>query len=102
MIDGGGSDCIEEGLQNGWQEVKIRGSMKEKGGKFFLVCNFLVVTVFKLPGLLLMNYVVPMTQQNSCLDQCKDKYEGLMLKYDEEMKGLSCKTKGHIRIEEHP
>ncbi len=30
-MDGGGSDCIEKGLQNGRKKVSIRGSMKEKG-----------------------------------------------------------------------
>jgi hypothetical protein len=29
-MDGGGSVCIEEGLQNGQRKVSIRGSMKEK------------------------------------------------------------------------
>jgi hypothetical protein len=48
MMDGGGSDCIEEGLGNGLMEVRRRGSMKEKGGMFFLVWNFLVVAFFKL------------------------------------------------------
>jgi hypothetical protein len=41
-MDGGGSDCIEKGLRNGQWEVSIRGSMKERGGMFFLVYNFLV------------------------------------------------------------
>ncbi len=31
-MDGGGSDCIEEGLWNGRKKVSIRGNMKEKGG----------------------------------------------------------------------
>jgi len=48
MMDGGESDCIEEGLGNGLMEVRKRGSMKEKGGMFFLVWNFLVVAFFKL------------------------------------------------------
>jgi len=39
-MDGERSDCIEEGLQNGWWEVRIKGSVKEKGGRFFLVCKF--------------------------------------------------------------
>ncbi len=39
-MDGGGSDCIEKGLQNGWSKVNIRGSMEERGEKFFLVCKF--------------------------------------------------------------
>ncbi len=43
MMDGGGSDCIEEGLWNGRWEVNMRGNMKEKGDKLFLVCNFRVV-----------------------------------------------------------
>jgi hypothetical protein len=50
VMDGGGRDCIEEGLQNGRCKVKIRGNMKEKGGRFFLMCNFLVVAIFKLLG----------------------------------------------------
>jgi hypothetical protein len=33
-MDGEGSDCIEEGLQNGRRKVSIRGSMKEKGAGF--------------------------------------------------------------------
>jgi hypothetical protein len=41
-MDGGGSDYIEKGLRNGQWEVSIRGSMKERGGMFFLVYNFLV------------------------------------------------------------
>ncbi len=61
MMDGGGSDYIEKGLWNGRQEVRIRGNMKEKGQRFFLVCNFLVVVVFKLLGQLLMNSDEPMT-----------------------------------------
>ncbi len=36
--------------QNGWWEVRIKGSMKERGGMFFLVCNFLVVVIFRLLG----------------------------------------------------
>ncbi len=35
-MDGGGSDCIEEGLRNGWKKVSIRGSMKEKVVSSFL------------------------------------------------------------------
>jgi hypothetical protein len=50
VMDGEGSNCIEEGLRNGRRNVSIRGSMKEKGNKFFLVCNFLIVAVFKLLG----------------------------------------------------
>jgi hypothetical protein len=46
-MDGGGSNWIEEGLQNGRWEVNIRGNMKERGGKFFLICNFLVVCNFQ-------------------------------------------------------
>jgi hypothetical protein len=29
-MDGGGSDCIKEGLQNGRRKVNIKGSMKVK------------------------------------------------------------------------
>jgi hypothetical protein len=36
-MDGGGSNCIEEGLRNRQWEVSIRGSMKERGSMFFLV-----------------------------------------------------------------
>ncbi len=46
-MDGGGSNCIEKGLWNGWYEVRIKGNMKEKGGKFFLVCSFFVVVIFQ-------------------------------------------------------
>ncbi len=36
VMDGGGSDYIEEGLRNGWRKVNIRSNMKEKGmGGFF-------------------------------------------------------------------
>jgi hypothetical protein len=45
VMDGGGSDYIEEGLRNGRRKVSIRGSMKEKEGGFFLVCNFFLVFV---------------------------------------------------------
>jgi hypothetical protein len=44
-MDGGGNDCIEEGLRNGWRKVNIRGSMKEKArgsfwyAIFFGICN---------------------------------------------------------------
>jgi hypothetical protein len=34
-MDGGGSYCIEEVLQNGHRKVSIRGNMKEKGNMFF-------------------------------------------------------------------
>ncbi len=47
-MDGGGSDCIEKGLRNRRRKVSIRGSMKEKGGRFFLVCNFLIVVALRL------------------------------------------------------
>jgi hypothetical protein len=49
-MDGGRSDCNEEGLKNGRRKVSIRGIMKKKGNKFFLVCNFLIVVVFILLG----------------------------------------------------
>jgi len=49
-MDGGRSNCIEEGLWNGWREVSVKGSMKERSNMFFLVCNFLIVAVFKLLG----------------------------------------------------
>jgi hypothetical protein len=42
-MDGGGSNCIEEGLRNGRYEVKIKGSMEEKGGRFFRVCDFFLL-----------------------------------------------------------
>ncbi len=101
-MDGGGNNCIEEGLQDGWWEVRIRGSVKERGGKFFLICKFSYCCSFKLLSQLLMNSVMLMTQQNNCLDQCKDRYERLMQRYDEELKGPSRKTKGHIEVKEHP
>jgi hypothetical protein len=47
-MDGGGNNCIEEGLQDGWWEVRIRGSVKERGGKFFLICKFSYCCSFKL------------------------------------------------------
>jgi hypothetical protein len=37
-MDGGGNDYIEEGLQNGREEVKIKSSVKKNKGMFFLVC----------------------------------------------------------------
>jgi hypothetical protein len=40
-MDGGGSNCIEEGLQNGRLEVRIRSNVKKNRGRFFLVCIFL-------------------------------------------------------------
>jgi hypothetical protein len=49
-MDGRGSDCIEEGLRNGQRKVNIRGNMKEKGGGFFLVCNFMVFVAFRVPS----------------------------------------------------
>ncbi len=42
-MDGGGSYCIDEGLQNERQEVRIRSCVKKKRGRFFLVCMFLVL-----------------------------------------------------------
>jgi len=40
-MDGGGSDYIEEGLQNGQRKVNIRGNMKEKaGGSFWYAISF--------------------------------------------------------------
>jgi hypothetical protein len=72
VMDGGGSNCIEEGLQNGRSKVSIRGSMKEKC-KFFLGGDLLSVA-FKLLSLLLMNSVALLTQLSSCEDQCKNRY----------------------------
>ncbi len=43
-MDGGGSNYIEKGLQNGRQEVRIRSNVKKKRGKFFIVCIFLVLS----------------------------------------------------------
>jgi hypothetical protein len=43
-MDGGGSDCIEKGLQDGLEEVIIRSSVKKNKGRFFLVCIFLVLS----------------------------------------------------------
>jgi hypothetical protein len=42
-MDGGGSDYIEEGLQNGQMKVSIKGSMKEKGASFswYMICLLL-------------------------------------------------------------
>ncbi len=36
-MDGGGSDCIEKRFAKLTVEGKIRGRMKERGGRFFLV-----------------------------------------------------------------
>jgi hypothetical protein len=41
-MDGGASDCIEEGLWNGWRKVNIRSSMKEKRGGSLWYAFFLV------------------------------------------------------------
>jgi hypothetical protein len=41
-MDGGRSNCIEKGLQNGLEEVIIRSNVKKNRGRFFLVCIFLV------------------------------------------------------------
>jgi hypothetical protein len=49
-MDGGGSNCIEEGLRNGQRKVSIRSSMKEKGSRFFHVCDSLDVVIFRLLG----------------------------------------------------
>jgi hypothetical protein len=49
-----------------------------------------------------MNSAAPMIQQNSCVDQCKDRYEGLMLRDDEELRGWNCRIKGHIKVKNHP
>jgi hypothetical protein len=35
VMDGGGIDCIEEALRNGWRKVSIRGSLKEKARVLF-------------------------------------------------------------------
>jgi len=48
-----------------------------------------------------VNSIAPMIEQSNCLDQCKARYEGLMLRYDEELKGPSCRYKGHIEVNEH-
>jgi hypothetical protein len=48
-----------------------------------------------------MNFAAPMTYQNSYVNQCKDRYEGLMLKDDEKLRGLSCRTTRHIKVKEH-
>jgi len=49
-MDGGRSDYIEKGLRNGWWEVRIRGSVKKRGGRFFRYAIFLVVAIFRLLG----------------------------------------------------
>jgi hypothetical protein len=38
---------------------------------------------------------------NSCKDHCKNRYEGLLSRNDEELRGPSCRTKGHIEDKEH-
>jgi hypothetical protein len=47
-MDGGGSKCIEEGLQNGWRKVNIRGNMKEKAMVLSSMKFLLVFIVIKL------------------------------------------------------
>jgi hypothetical protein len=55
-MDGGGSNYIEKGLQNGWRKVSIRDNMEEKRKEFFLV--FVILRLLKQ---LLMNSSAPMT-----------------------------------------
>jgi hypothetical protein len=38
---------------------------------------------------------------SSCEDHCKNRYEGLMPRNDEELRGPSHRTKGHIEDKEH-
>ncbi len=78
-------------------EGKIKGRMEEQGGRFFLVFFFW----FRLLGLSLMNFAMPMTWQSSNVVRSKDRYEGLMLRGDEERRGLSCRTEWHIEVKMH-
>ncbi len=49
-----------------------------------------------------MNSIALMTWQSRCVDLRKDRwYEGLMLRIDEDKKGPSYRTKGHIKINMH-
>ncbi len=61
MMDGGGSNCIEEGLQNEWRKVSIRGSMKEKATIISAMRFLLVLVVLRLLSWLLMNSTAPIT-----------------------------------------
>ncbi len=47
-MDGGGNNCIEEGLQNGQRKVSIRGSMEEKMVVIFRMKFLLVFVILKL------------------------------------------------------
>jgi hypothetical protein len=69
--------------------------------RFFLVCDLLVVVALRLLSLLLMNSAMLVTWLSSYEDQCKNRYEGLMPRNDEELKGSSYRTKGHIENKEH-
>jgi hypothetical protein len=48
VMDGGGNNCIEEGLQNGQRKVSIRGSMEEKMVVIFRMKFLLVFVILKL------------------------------------------------------
>jgi hypothetical protein len=58
-MDGGGSDCIEERFAELTVEGKIRGRMKERGGRFFFWYE--IFFLFRLLGWSLMNSAVLMT-----------------------------------------
>jgi hypothetical protein len=47
-MDGGGSACIEKGLQNGRRKISIRGNMKEKAGVLSGMRFLLVLVVDEL------------------------------------------------------
>ncbi len=60
-MDGGRSVYIEEGLQNGWRKVSIRGNMKEKAIVLSGMQFLLVLVTFRLLSWLLMNSAAPIT-----------------------------------------
>ncbi len=61
----------------------------------------LVVVAFRLLSLLLMNSATLMTWLSSCEDHYMNRYDGLMPRNDEELRGPNYRTKGHIEDKEH-
>ncbi len=68
-----------------------------------MVVDLFVVVVFRLFSLLLMNSVTLIIQLSNYVDLCKNRYEGLMPRDDEEQKGASRRNQkgGHIENKEH-